>query len=219
MLRRSASRLHIPAGEFRCTMAKNYNNREGRVSDCQAAFDQIRAGGKARSRGISTLYELYAKTFLRFFVYQRTPHHIAEELVQDTFVNVVRHCDEFRGDCPLEAWLWRIARNTLIDHQRRHSPELAMDSEDVERFADNDPDFQVQPADGMADCVGKAFAAFAEKHPERAECLRLAVIEGMSTSEVADFLNRTLGATREFISQCRKLMRPFLERCRDYLEA
>lgn len=221
MLRRSASRRHIHAGEFRCTMPKSHKNREERVSDCQAAFDQIRAGGKARARGISTLYELYAKTFLRFFVYQRTPHHIAEELVQDSFVNVVRHCDEFRGDCPIEAWLWRIARNTLIDHQRRHSPELAMDSEDVERIADNDPDFHVPPAgaDGMADCVGKAFAAFAEKHPDRAECLRLAVIEGWSTDEVAGFLDRTLGATREFISQCRKLMRPFLERCRDYLEA
>ena len=177
--------------------------------------------GKARSRGISTLYELYAKTFLRFFVYQRTPHHIAEELVQDSFVNVVRHCDEFRGDCPLEAWLWRIARNTLIDHQRRNSPEVAMESEDVERIADSNPDLRVQPAtaDGMEECVGRAFTAFAEKHPDRAECLRLAVIEGWSTSEVAAFLDRTQGATREFISQCRKLMRPFLERCRDYLEA
>jgi RNA polymerase sigma-70 factor (ECF subfamily) len=216
MLRRNASRLHIPAGEFRCTMAKNYNNREGRVSDCQAAFDQIRAGGKARARGISTLYELYAKTFLRFFVYQRTPHHIAEELVQDSFVNVVRHCDEFRGDCPRNR-LWRIARNTLID-RNRHQPELAMDN-GRGTHRRRDPDFQVPPADGGGRLRGKAFAAFAEKHPDRAECLRLAVIEGWSTDEVAGFLDRTLGATREFISQCRKLMRPFLERCRDYLEA
>lgn len=207
--------------ETRYHPQNNKKNQEKRLGDCQTAFEQIRAGGKARAKGISTLYALYAKTFLRFFVHQRTPHHIAEELVQDTFVNVVRHCDEFRGDCPINAWLWRIARNTLIDHQRRNQPELPMDNEDVERLADSDPDFQVLPsgADGMADCVGQAFAAFAEKHPERAQCLRLAVIEGWSTSEVADFLDRTLGATREFISQCRKLMRPFLERCRDYLEA
>jgi hypothetical protein len=38
-----------------------------------------------------------------------------------------------------------------------------------------------------------------------------------SIAEVAELLERNPGATREYLSQCRKLLRPFLEPCRALL--
>jgi len=43
----------------------------------------------------------------------------AEELYQDVWTRVIERCDEFRGDAKFATWLYTIARNQCIDHQRK----------------------------------------------------------------------------------------------------
>lgn len=43
---------------------------------------------------------------------------LAEEITQETFFRSLSAIDGFRGDCPLSAWLCRIARNCWLDHCR-----------------------------------------------------------------------------------------------------
>ena len=47
---------------------------------------------------------------------------LAEEITQETFFRCLETIDGFRGECPLSAWLCRIARNCWLDHcrARRH---------------------------------------------------------------------------------------------------
>lgn len=43
---------------------------------------------------------------------------MAADLVQDAFVRAVRRLDSFRGDGPLEGWLWRIVVNVARNGHR-----------------------------------------------------------------------------------------------------
>lgn len=43
----------------------------------------------------------------------------AEEITQDVFVDVYRKPEAFRGDSAITTWLYRIAMNKCIDHQRK----------------------------------------------------------------------------------------------------
>ena len=43
----------------------------------------------------------------------------AEELYQDFWMKVIERCDDFRGDAKFSTWLYTIARNFCIDHQRK----------------------------------------------------------------------------------------------------
>ena len=43
----------------------------------------------------------------------------AEELYQDVWMKVIERCDDFRGDAKFSTWLYTIARNLCIDHQRK----------------------------------------------------------------------------------------------------
>lgn len=43
----------------------------------------------------------------------------AEEIVQDTLVNVFRTIDRFDGQCSFKSWLYRAVRNRSIDEIRR----------------------------------------------------------------------------------------------------
>ena len=52
---------------------------------------------------------------------------LAEEITQETFFRSLAAIDGFRGDCPLSAWLCRVARNCWLDHcrdHRRHSGDV-----------------------------------------------------------------------------------------------
>src|SRR5689334_23392041 len=42
----------------------------------------------------------------------------AEEVLQDTFLQVHRHLDEFRGEAQLSTWIHRIAVNAALMHLR-----------------------------------------------------------------------------------------------------
>jgi RNA polymerase sigma-70 factor (ECF subfamily) len=43
----------------------------------------------------------------------------AEDLTQDVFLKAYRKADSFNGQSSLSTWLYRIARNTVIDAQRK----------------------------------------------------------------------------------------------------
>lgn len=47
---------------------------------------------------------------------------LAEDLAQDTFLRAFQGALTFRGDATLRTWLFAIARNVLISHQRRQRP-------------------------------------------------------------------------------------------------
>jgi RNA polymerase sigma-70 factor (ECF subfamily) len=89
-----------------------------RISEIDLADDIVaaaRAGDTAAFEAIygATAGSLY--TLLRRLV--RRPA-IAEELLQETFVDVLEHIGAFEGRCPLAAWIRRIAVNRALMYLR-----------------------------------------------------------------------------------------------------
>jgi len=187
------------------------------MADDQDALNKIRQGGQLRVEGVSQLYHGYSRRFLAYFVKHRVSREHAEDLVQDVFVSVVRHAQDFRGETRIDAWMWAIVRNSLIDFFRRARPEDPFDEDDLIAVAEAQPGSQRDAGAGLEDCVRRAYAAFTEAHRDRAEVLQRVAFEDWSIADVAAMLKRTPGATREYLSQCRKKLRAFLEPCRDYL--
>ena len=68
---------------------------------------------------ISQLYSLYAKA-LRRYVEQYCPDPAsAEDIVQETFIQAWRHLPQLSADDrPVRPWLYRVARNLMIDANR-----------------------------------------------------------------------------------------------------
>lgn len=185
---------------------------------------QIERGGRGREAAVSELYSRYSPAFQRYCERHGVDVAQAEDLVQEVFIKIVRSANQFRDDATPSAWLWSITRNTLISHQRGHRLEFADppvgDDEDGEEWAIPDPacpvDAQMEE-EAMIDCVRREFARFAAQYADRAHALALVAFHGWQPAEVARYLDRTAGATREYLSQCRKLLQPFLNRCRHLL--
>lgn len=59
---------------------------------------------------------------------------VAADLVQEAFASAVRRRSRFRGDGPLEAWLWRAVVNAALSHARRRpAPVVAEQAVESQR--------------------------------------------------------------------------------------
>jgi RNA polymerase sigma-70 factor, ECF subfamily len=192
--------------------------------DDQQSFNLIRQGGKMTDQGVTLLYRRYATHFRKFYIYQGLNAADAEDIVQETFIKIVRHCDTYKADSPLVAWLWTIARNCMNDHFRRTKTRATENLDDegwiaLEQGSEAMRTFDTPLSKGsLEDCVEHGFAEFAKKFSERAHVLSL-LMEGFDTKHIAAVIQRNPGATREYISQCRKKIEEFLLPCKEYLSA
>jgi len=190
----------------------------------------IAAGGRLRDAAVVALYRRHAQPMLRFFVHQGAGADDARDILQDTVVKVVRGACGFDGRGTARAWLWQVARHCLLDYLARRgtagSRELTLDPEQWDRLAETaaDPAARdpLEPHAGvseqaMVQCVSAGLAQFSREMPERAHVLSLQM-QGLSVEAIARHIGRNAGATREYLSQCRKKIQPFIAHCRAYLE-
>jgi RNA polymerase sigma-70 factor (ECF subfamily) len=68
---------------------------------------------------IEDLFRRHWPLVLGYLIRQTRDPHLAEEIAQETFVRATRAFLGWSGGTPA-AWLLAIARNTLIDHARKH---------------------------------------------------------------------------------------------------
>jgi RNA polymerase sigma-70 factor (ECF subfamily) len=89
---------------------------------------------EARVRDLEEVYRLRYRHFLRVATAIAGDEDSGHDAVQEGFASALRHRKEFRGEGPLEAWLWRAVVNSAKKSQRR-SPRLA--DVQVERASSN----------------------------------------------------------------------------------
>ena len=180
----------------------------------------ICAGGQAREAAVAALYRGHAQALLRFFVHQGLGPDDARDLLQDTVVKIVRGAAGFDGKGAARAWIWQVARHALLDclerRGRQTAREAALSDEQWGELADTTPlsasHDTAESLQQVDDCVAAGLAAFARDMPERAHALTLQM-NGLAVAEIAERLGRSPGATKEFLSQCRKKIQPFIAHC------
>ena len=80
-----------------------------------------RRAGLAGSR-VPEMLQSHPVTSARIAASVTGDPHRALDAVQDGFATALRRRDSFRGDGPLEAWVWRIVLNTARSNARRRTP-------------------------------------------------------------------------------------------------
>lgn len=96
-----------------------------------------------RSRGASLddLEQVYRREFDRFV---RTAAALAGDVeagrdaVQEAFASAVRNREQFRGEGPLDAWLWRAVVTRAHNERRRRSPVAVEAAEPGDAYSEPD---------------------------------------------------------------------------------
>ena len=118
----------------------------------------------------------------------------AEDIASDTWLEVTRRLDLFSGDeRDFRGWLFTIARHRLIDARRRAARHRTAPVAWLpDRPGHDDP-----AADVLVDLSTRAsLRLVSELPPEQAEAVRLRVMAGLDTDQVAEIMGKQPGNVR-----------------------
>ena len=183
----------------------------------------VAQGGRVGEKGLEQLYRKYRRPLIAFLCRQGASSQHAEDVVQEVFIKLQRAAASFKGNSSVSSWLHGIARNLFIDQMRASNKEFGLD-EDGWRLVETTVQASVacplnpDPQKAVQECFDRAYATFAKAHPTAADVVYSTMQHGWSTKELSEFLQRTESAAREYLSQCRKKLRAFVEPCRELLE-
>lgn len=144
---------------------------------------------------------------LRAFIRRRVRNDtVADDLAQETLLKVYRSRGSLRDDTRLEAWLYQIARGTIIDHYRRQRPQAELPAS----LAGESPDESA----AMRARVLASMKRFLEELPAAyREPVRLAELEGLPLARIALRLDLSLTAVKSRVRRGRAMLKKKLQAC------
>lgn len=145
------------------------------------------------SEAFKTLFARYRGPLFNFLLRRVRDRGRAEELYQDSWSKVIERCSEFRGDAKFSTWLYTIARNGCIDHQRKMKFRVHASLDETQRGA-NQPMVERVANPGPAPeqlAVGgllrERIASAVEELPEdQREVFLLRQLQGLAFKEIAE---------------------------------
>jgi RNA polymerase sigma-70 factor (ECF subfamily) len=82
------------------------------------------------TKSFEFLYARHKGPLYRYFLRQVREKGLAEELLQDVWMNIVRTRTHYEVRAKFTTYLYRLAHNRLIDHYRRHKNRLPISYDD-----------------------------------------------------------------------------------------
>ena len=136
------------------------------------------------------LYRTYGGELLGFAQRSLGDRGAAEEIVQEVFLRAWRHAGRYDAErATVRTWLYRIARNAIIDARRRASVRPRTASSAAE---DQDAGGSIEQA-----MLGWQVAAALERlTPEHRQMIRMAQFRGMSMREIAHDTGLPVGTVK-----------------------
>ena len=159
---------------------------------------RLRAGDGA---AIDRAFALHKDRLFRFLVRLSGRRDLAEDLLQETFLQLARHALRLSPETDLSGWLFTVARNAFrMAARRHHAGQRALDGMPTPepRHAD-DPERAATSAAGVVALV-RALDALSEDHRE---VLLLAVDGELTTDQAASVLGIRADAFRKRLERAR----------------
>ncbi len=154
----------------------------------------VKAAAEGDEAAFSQLYDTYLDSIYRFVYLRVEDRQTAEDITSNVFLRSWEKLDkyQFRG-VPFRAWLFRIARNAVIDHYRTRKETAPLEA--VINTHDESA-ISVSTKVSLQIEAEKVVASMQQLTEDQRNVLTLKVVHGFSTEEVAKTLGKRQGAVR-----------------------
>jgi RNA polymerase sigma-70 factor, ECF subfamily len=180
-------------------------------------LDALRAGDEAAFASLVGRYHTRMVRFAESLVPSRA---VAEEVVQDTWLGVVRGIDRFEGRSSVKTWLFRILINRAKTAGAREPRSAPLGDDDVLEGRFEASGQWAQPPDPWSDAVDARLVAdklavrVKECLPQlpdaQRQVLTLRDIEGVDAADVCELLGVSAGNQRVLLHRARSRIRGIL---------
>jgi RNA polymerase sigma-70 factor (ECF subfamily) len=143
---------------------------------------------------MSLLFERHKRPLYGFFYGLTRRQELSEDLVQNTFLRILKYRHLFRGEGDFRAWMFHIARNVNNDHYRKNKIKA---TEEIENWQERIGHHENRAAE-MEQLEEHQLLSMAMKRlPEdKREILLLSKFQEKKYSEIGEVLGCTEGAVK-----------------------
>jgi RNA polymerase sigma-70 factor (ECF subfamily) len=152
--------------------------------------DAVKVGD---SSAFGQLYDHYQPMIYRFVLVKVGRREEAEDITHQVFLQAWQNIRTYshRGH-PFGSWLYRIARNQVIDHYRAQKNDIPIEAADAEGMLRN----VSQPDVSALLEMEKVMVGIRSLKPEYQDAIILRFIEDLSIRETAEAMHKTEGAVK-----------------------
>ena len=164
-------------------------------------IDQVLSGDP---QSVSEFYKANSPKILNYLTKHLPLKEDAEDLANDVFLEAIDSLNLLKSDDNLEAWLFRIAHNKMVDYYRKRKiksillsqiPYLELIAKEISQ-----PEFQFEK-NRIRDKIENTFHQLSENYRK---ILRLHYEDGLSVKEIAISLKMSFKATESLLFRARK---------------
>jgi len=155
-----------------------------------------RRAGRGEAEAFGVLYDRYVDQVYRYTFYRVRNEAEAEDVTSEVFMRALRAIPKYEPRQAFLAWLYRIARNAIIDRSRRQANRQQVSFEDA--LAHPNADQVVNPDEGLlagSDAAGVR-KAMQQLTPLQQEILVLRYVEGFDTKTISKLVGKRDGTVR-----------------------
>ncbi|ADY55406.1 RNA polymerase, sigma-24 subunit, ECF subfamily [Syntrophobotulus glycolicus DSM 8271] len=163
----------------------------------------------------SALYQKYKNPLFSYIFYLAGDRAVAEEICQDVFLKVYLNIAKFENRSSFKTWIYKIAKNTYLDHVRARKREAPIDT--IEICAQEIQDKGISPEEHAVnlanrELISKTFHQMNEKYRM---LVILRDIQNLSYKEISDITEMTLNAVKTGIFRGRREFQKIYEELED----
>ncbi len=143
----------------------------------------------------------------------------AYEQAQETFIKAFKYIKDFKGNCAISTWLYRIATNVCLDFIRKHKNKkvISIEQNTFEDLQLKDSLVSENPGPEKVAETNAQKQAIKEAMDKMNEKNRLVIIlrdfMGLSYDEISDTMKVPVGTVKSRINRARNELRELL--CKD----
>lgn len=143
------------------------------------------------------LYSAYVRKIYDFVYYKTHHKETAEDLTSLIFLKALSNMKKYQSEIgSFSAWLYRIARNSIIDHYRSKKDDKNIcDIYDLSAKEDLPRDFDLKEK------LARVNEYLSKLSPEQRDIVILRVWSGLSYSEIAEITGKTEGNCKMIFSR------------------
>jgi len=174
----------------------------------QALVERLRRGDEA---AFDAVYDAFNLRLFTFLLRLTRRHHVAEDLLEETWLRLVKHGHRLRPDTRLGPWLFTVARNLHVSYVRSRMIEdstavglMTLWPFSVERSSP----FEATAASELERRIERVLASLP---PASREVLLLVGVAGLDHSDAADVCGITPEALRQRLHRARAMLARAIE--------
>lgn len=166
---------------------------------------------KGNSDAFGEIYEIYITKIYRFIYFKVSSKEVAEDIASQVFyklLTVIKESDTKIEN--LQAFLYQIARNLVIDHYRQNNRDVDLRDDIIDSEIESEEKI-LEIVDMNADLEKVREALHGLKENYR-DIIIWYYLEGFQAKEIAIFIGKTPGSVRVLIHRALTQLKNKLER-------